>query len=49
MNPPYRLSDADTSVRDFASSLGEHSREILAEAGYSATEIDRLIASGAAA
>jgi crotonobetainyl-CoA:carnitine CoA-transferase CaiB-like acyl-CoA transferase len=49
MNPPYRLSEADTSVRDFASGLGEHSREVLAEAGYSAAEIDELISSGAAA
>ena len=48
MNPPYRLSDADTSVQGFASGLGEHSREVLAEAGYSPAEIDTLISSGAA-
>ena len=49
MNPPYRLSDADTSVQGFASALGEHSREVLAEAGYSPAEIDTLISTGAAA
>lgn len=49
MNPPYRLSDADTSVQGFASALGEHSREVLAEAGYSPVEIDTLISTGAAA
>ncbi|MBC7637736.1 MAG: CoA transferase [Acetobacteraceae bacterium] len=49
MNPPYRLSDADTSVQGFASALGEHSREVLAEAGFSPAEIDTLISTGAAA
>ncbi len=48
MNPPYRLSESDTSVQGFASGLGEHSREVLAEAGYSPAEIDTLMASGAA-
>ncbi len=49
MNPPYRLSDADTSVQGFAAGLGEHSRVVLAEAGYSPAEIDTLISTGAAA
>jgi len=49
MNPPYRLSDADTSVQGFAAGLGEHSRVVLAEAGYSPVEIDTLISTGAAA
>lgn len=49
MNPPYRLSAADTSVQDFAAGLGQHSREILSELGLSAMEIDQMILTGAAA
>ena len=48
INPPYRLSDGDTSVRDFAAGLGEHSREVLAELGYDAAAIEALFAGGVA-
>jgi crotonobetainyl-CoA:carnitine CoA-transferase CaiB-like acyl-CoA transferase len=47
MNAPFRLSGGATTVRDFSASLGEHSRAILAEAGYAPAEIEALAASGA--
>ena len=47
MNAPFRLSGGPTAVRDFAAGLGQHSREILAEAGYAPAEIEALAASGA--
>jgi len=47
MNTPFRLSGGSTQVRGFAASLGEHSREILAEAGYSPAEISAMIETGA--
>jgi crotonobetainyl-CoA:carnitine CoA-transferase CaiB-like acyl-CoA transferase len=47
MNAPFRLSGGPTTVRDFAAGLGQHSREILAEAGYAPAEIEALAASGA--
>lgn len=49
INPPYRLSEGDTSVQGFAAGLGEHSREVLAELGYDAAAIEALIAGGVAA
>ena len=47
MNAPFRFSGAPNRVREFSAALGEHSREILAEAGYGAAEIEALAASGA--
>ena len=47
MNAPYRLSGGPTPVRNFSASLGQHSREILAETGYTAAEIDAMAATGA--
>jgi crotonobetainyl-CoA:carnitine CoA-transferase CaiB-like acyl-CoA transferase len=41
LRPPFNLS-AFTPRMDPVPALGEHSRAILAELGYSATEIDRL-------
>jgi len=41
LKPPFNLSDFDPRM-DPIPALGEHSRTILAELGYSATEIDRL-------
>jgi crotonobetainyl-CoA:carnitine CoA-transferase CaiB-like acyl-CoA transferase len=48
LNPPFRLSESWVQVRGFAAGLGEHSREVLAEAGYNTDEIDELLAAGAA-
>lgn len=44
--PVGHWSNAPLSVRRPAPNLGEHSREVLAEAGYSAAEIETLIAQG---
>lgn len=49
INPPYRLSEGETSVQPFAAALGEHSRIVLAELGYDAAAVDAMIASGIAA
>ncbi len=49
INPPFRLSEGDTSVRNFAAALGEHSRDVLTELGYSPAAIDALFAAGTAA
>lgn len=45
---PVKLSATPGAVRRGAPLLGEHTREVLAEHGYSAAEIDALVASGAA-
>ena len=39
---PVKLSDTPGSVRRAAPLLGEHTAEVLAEAGFSAQEIDAL-------
>jgi crotonobetainyl-CoA:carnitine CoA-transferase CaiB-like acyl-CoA transferase len=39
---PVKLSDTPGAVRRAAPSLGEHSREVLLEAGLSAAEIAAL-------
>jgi crotonobetainyl-CoA:carnitine CoA-transferase CaiB-like acyl-CoA transferase len=46
---PFTLSDTPPSPVAAAPGLGEHTREILGELGYSETSIERLIASGAVA
>src|SRR6185369_15460972 len=45
---PLKLSASPGGVRRGAPLLGEHTREVLAEHGYSAGEIDALVAAGAA-
>lgn len=47
--PPARFSKSPASVRRLAPRLGEHTREVMAEAGYSAAEIDALFAAKAVA
>ncbi|HHQ14063.1 MAG TPA: hypothetical protein ENK16_03455 [Chromatiales bacterium] len=44
---PVTFSETPTDVRRHAPRLGEHSLEILREAGLSQAEIDELLASGA--
>ena len=44
-DPPIRFSDSPSSVRRLAPRLGEHSAEILAEAGYSVAEIEAMMTS----
>jgi len=43
---PVHFSATPTSVTRHAPMLGEHTREVLAECGYSDAEIDRLVAEG---
>ncbi|ATE58759.1 CaiB/BaiF CoA transferase family protein [Thauera sinica] len=46
---PSKWSRSKPSIRRHAPQLGEHSREVLSEAGLSDTEIDALVESGGAA
>ncbi len=43
---PLKLSETPARVSRAAPALGEHSREVLAEAGYSDAEIEKLAADG---
>jgi crotonobetainyl-CoA:carnitine CoA-transferase CaiB-like acyl-CoA transferase len=45
---PVRFPGADDGPKGAAPRCGEHTRAVLADAGYDAAEIDTLIASGAA-
>jgi crotonobetainyl-CoA:carnitine CoA-transferase CaiB-like acyl-CoA transferase len=44
---PIRFSKTPTAVERGAPQIGEHSREVLAEAGFDEAAIARLIAAGA--
>ncbi len=48
MKVPGTWSDTPPSIRRHAPLLGENTREVLAEAGYDADAIERLLAKGAA-
>ena len=47
LGPPVKFSETAATVRRGAPVLGQHTREVLAEYGYSADDIDRLVAAGA--
>jgi crotonobetainyl-CoA:carnitine CoA-transferase CaiB-like acyl-CoA transferase len=49
VGPPIRLSATPLAVRRSAPRLGEHTGEVMAEAGYSPGEIERLRQSGVVA
>ncbi|HMB14091.1 MAG TPA: CoA transferase [Roseovarius sp.] len=44
---PVKFSETPASLRHAAPVLGQHSREVLQEAGYDAAEIEAMVASGA--
>lgn len=46
LGPPVKLSDTPWRARHAAPALGAHSREVLAEAGVAADEIEALVRSG---
>ncbi len=46
---PARFPGADATVRPAAPGLGQHTREVLVEIGYSGAEIETMLAAGAAA
>jgi crotonobetainyl-CoA:carnitine CoA-transferase CaiB-like acyl-CoA transferase len=46
---PVRLRDTPPAIRRSAPRLGEHTREVLAEAGYSADQIEGMHEAGAVA
>ncbi len=46
LNPPFRFSEASVGVRGFAAGLGEHTRPVLEDVGYTDAEVDALVASG---
>jgi crotonobetainyl-CoA:carnitine CoA-transferase CaiB-like acyl-CoA transferase len=45
---PSEWSESPPEYRRHAPSLGEHTREVLGEAGFSSNQIDALVAAGAA-
>jgi crotonobetainyl-CoA:carnitine CoA-transferase CaiB-like acyl-CoA transferase len=47
--PPIRFPGADVAVRPRSPTLGEHTRQVLAELGYGARDIEAMFESGAAA
>ncbi len=49
MAPLGQWSDSPASIRRLAPRLGEHTREVLREAGYADEAVERLIGAGAAA
>jgi len=47
VRPTTKFSETPASVRSLAPVLGQHSRAVLAQAGYGESEIDALISAGA--
>ena len=46
--PPLRFAGTPATIRSAAPRLGQHTREVLAAAGYSDAQIEELVAQGAA-
>jgi crotonobetainyl-CoA:carnitine CoA-transferase CaiB-like acyl-CoA transferase len=42
LNPPFRLSAVRAAAQPFVAALGEHTKEVLSEIGYTAEEIEAL-------
>ena len=49
LNPPFRMSGATAAARPYAAALGEHTKELLAEIGYTPAEIAALVSTATAA
>ncbi len=49
LGAPVKFSDTQAAVLRAAPLLGQHTREVLAEIGYAAAEIDALVSAGAVA
>ena len=47
LNPPFRFSDAPVAAQPFAAGLGEHTDDLLVEAGYAPDEIAAFRKAGA--
>jgi crotonobetainyl-CoA:carnitine CoA-transferase CaiB-like acyl-CoA transferase len=43
LNPPFHMSAATAAARPFVAALGEHTGELLAEVGYTGSEIAALV------
>jgi len=43
INPPFQMTAATTAARPFVAALGEHTKELLAEVGYTAAEVAALV------
>ena len=43
LNPPFRMSDADTRAAPHCAAPGEHTLAVLREAGLGESEIARLV------
>lgn len=46
LNPPFRLTNSRAAAQGWVAALGEHSRAVLAQAGYSEAEIAALASDG---
>jgi CoA:oxalate CoA-transferase len=49
LNPPFRMSNAETEAKPFVATLGEHSEAVLAELGYTSVEITAFAEAGVTA
>jgi crotonobetainyl-CoA:carnitine CoA-transferase CaiB-like acyl-CoA transferase len=49
LRPPLTFSATPASIRRGVPAAGAHTREVLAELGYSDSEVDELLTTGAAA
>ena len=45
-DPPIRFSNNPSSLRRMQPKLGEHSREVLIEAGYTSDQVQKLLETG---
>ncbi len=48
MQPPYRLSKTPAEIRTMPPRFGQHTADVLGELGYSDTQIEAMLAAGAA-